>query len=170
MSWQDTADSVHNKDRMDEFMWSYIDRGQSHYEETLSDCVNSLLIYYVNMSSAIAGCKNVSHPGPYDYSDWIYLYDDYFKLVITEDVPVSEQPDELFGKGNGYVCCKIDPNSPFGKTIYVKAKDYAIHLLEMFKEQYDYRCEGDTRMEYRKYDVRYSCSKYIELDFYALTI
>ena len=152
-------------------MWSYISRDERHYKEVLSDSVESLFSYYLRMTSEIADSKGFNPPGALHYPDWEYLFTDYFMFVITEDIPVpdGEQPDILFGKGNEYICCRIDPDSPVGKTLYVKAKDYAIHFLDMLKERFDHNCSDTRKMEYSRLNESYSHTEYICISFYFLT-
>ncbi|MCR5328782.1 MAG: hypothetical protein K6E12_08040 [Saccharofermentans sp.] len=153
-------------------MWSYISRDESHYKEVLSESVENLLSYYLKMTWEIAASKGFSPPAPFQYEDRMYLFTDYFRFVIVEEgeaIPLIEQPDVLFGKGNEYACCRIDPDSPVGKTIYVKAKDYAIHLLDMLEERFNQICENEREMHYSKPGESYSYTEYISIRFYYLT-
>lgn len=153
-------------------MYIYAKRGESHYREVLSEAVNDLYDYYRHKSAAISDCEGYSDL-KLDLRDYIcieFLFADFFTLEITEEMPDCKEPDVLFGKGNEYVCCKVDPGSHVGKTICVREQDYVMPFLIMFAEKYN-NSDMDFKVEYKVFSNRCSCSypSYIRFKFYAFT-
>ena len=137
---------------------------ESHFREVLSDIADHMVSYFDRKTRVIAACHGLSRPTPRDYGDWTYVFSDYFLLVVTDEVPVFDQEDIFFGKGNESICVRTGPDSPVGKTIYVKEKEYAFDLLSMLEERfYD---EDAVKMEYEKLYA----SDYLCLDFYFYAI
>ena len=118
---------------------SYINRNENHYREVLSEAVNGIYAYYMKNAGDI--CDREGYDlSPLDLRDYIVytpLFDDSFTLKITEEMPDCKEPDASFGKGNGYVCCKVDPESPEGKTVYAREEVYARRFLDMFYEKFN---------------------------------
>ncbi|MBO4603923.1 MAG: hypothetical protein J5657_01330 [Clostridiales bacterium] len=137
---------------------------ESHYREVLSDIADHMDSYFGRKTYVLASCHGLNRPTPRDFGDWAYVFSDFFLLVVTDEVPVFDQEDIFFGKGNESICVRTGPDSPVGKTIYVKEKEYAFDLLSMLEERfYD---EDAVKMEYEKLYA----SDYLCLDFYFYAI
>ena len=137
---------------------------EDHYRELLSDIADHMDSYFGRKTFSLASCKGINRLTPRDFGDWAYVFSDYFLLVVTDEVPVFDQEDIFFGKGNESICVRTGPDSPVGKTIYVKEKEYAFDLLSMLEERfYD---EDAVKMEYEKLYA----SDYLCLDFYFYAI
>ena len=130
-------------------MWSYLNRGESHYREVLSETADHMVSYLRGKAAVLAECMNLKRPDPGEEGRWVLIYKDYFSLIELEIMPEPGQEDIFFGKGNECILVSADSDSLVGKGIYCKAFDYAVHLLSMFKEKYD--AEDHMKVEYDKY-------------------
>ncbi|MBO4680319.1 MAG: hypothetical protein J5623_00265 [Clostridiales bacterium] len=130
-------------------MWSCYIKPKSHYREALKEVVKDFDAYYLHVAGEVADREGrICGPlDPRDYLSYSYLFDDRFTLKISEEMPESKEPDVLFGKGNKYVCGKVDPESPDGKTIYVREADYAIPFLDMFIEGFDEKSNFEVKYQ-----------------------
>lgn len=130
---------------------------KSHYQEVLKEVVEEFDAYYLHVAGEVADREGrICEPlDPRDYVVYSDLFDDKFTLKISEEMPESKEPDVLFGKDNKYVCGKVDPESPDGKTIYVREADYAIPFLDMFVKEFN--DQNNFVVEYKVVSIEDAC-------------
>ena len=152
-------------------MYIYAKRGAGHYREVLKEAVKEFDAYYLHVAGEVAdreGC--ICGPlDPRDYLSYSFLFNDKFTLKISEEMPESKEPDVLFGKGNEYVCGRIDPESPDGKTIYVREADYAVSFLDMFIEGFDEKSNFEVEYEIVSIEDHHPYPAYVIFSFDFVT-